>query len=197
MKTLVILILGCLLFANAALALIDDWDDSMGVYFDLAGDSICRDCPFNSIANAYVLYTNPTVMAIYGFEARITVANSDGFAFTPIFFPPTLPQGGVIVGNNGNRVSNYSSPLLTSPATLIVTISWFNLEVGTTNILIGPSLPSSGSLDLPMVILDDYSLMHTGMSSLAGTPCAQLNAPECMVVGTDEMSWDSVKSLYR
>jgi hypothetical protein len=195
MKKLVAILL-CSLMATSAFALLDEDPDMLGIYFDTAGDVVCAPGTFNSIQTAYVLYTKPSIPSTRGFECGISMARIDGTEILPIWFPPTFPVPATNIGNGGYIIVGYSTPVATSTATLMATISWFNLEMGEVDIFLGPSVPSSNDQGLPMVMAEDYSLLVVGPSSNL-THVAQLNVVECRVVDNEDASFGAVKALFR
>jgi hypothetical protein len=189
MKKLVVLLLASLV-ASTAFAGLDTDTDMMGLYFDTQGDVVCKTAAFLNHVPAYILYTNPSIPTTRGFECAIskTVGNSS----LTWSFP--LPSTNVGVG--ASLIVGYSVPMPTVPATLMATCDIFFLDFIPVDFFIGPSAPSSNSDGLPMVMLEDFSLKTVGTSVLDG-PCAQINAPQCMVVENEDASFGAMKALFR
>ena len=195
MKKLVAILL-CSLMVTSAYAMLDEDADQMGVYFDLGGTVVCS--PWAPIMTAYILYTNPSIPNTRGFECEVKLQKFDGTAVAGMWFPPTFPIAGQNLGTGGMFIVGYSAPIATSAATLLATIQYYSMEAPMVgyNIFLGEATPNSGTLPYPMVMLDDYSLMHVGLSVVDG-PTAQLGAPECSVVPNEDVSFGAVKALFR
>ena len=67
MKTLLVLVLSCLM-AFSALAVIDPDPDMLGIYFDLEADNNCITVAANTPFFAYLILTNSTAQAINAYE---------------------------------------------------------------------------------------------------------------------------------
>ena len=91
----------------------------------------------------------------------------------------------------------FSSPLPTSEATILATQIYLNMdsELGPVTFHLHGSNPSSVDPAYPTLLLPDFELMVTGLSTTGG-PSAQING-NCGVVAAERMSFDAVKSLYR
>ena len=189
MKKLVALLLASLV-ASTAFAGLDTDTDMMGLYFDTNGDVVCRTAAFLAHVPAYLLYTNPSLPSTRGFECSIskTVGNS---ALTWSF-----PVPATNVGVGTSLIVGYGAPILTSAATLLASCDVFFLDFTPVDFFLGPSVPSSNADGLPMVMLEDFSLMTVG-TSVEGGPCAQINAPQCSVVENEDASFGAVKALFR
>lgn len=189
MKKLVALLLASLV-ASTAFAGLDPDPDMMGLYFDTNGDVVCTAAAFLAHVPAYILYTNPTIPSTRGFECAINkTAGNSSLTWS---FP--LPSTNVGVGSS--IIVGYSVPMPTTAATLMATCDIFFLDFTPVDFFIGPSVPSSNSMGLPMVMLEDFSLKTVGTSVLDG-PCAQINAPVCLPVANEDATFGEVKALFR
>lgn len=195
MKKLLMLLVASLLVASSAFAVIDQDADMMGVYFDLSADTACVTgaAPYSTIPT-YVMVTNPSFAALYGFEF--------GYSFegSVINLSSTINASGPInVGAGNNFIVGYGAPTMTSEATLLVTfqILYTDTTMGPVYFNLGPSNPSSNDLGLPTLLLVNSALLPVGYSSIDGQHCAIINGVCEDVVATDNVTFDSVKSLYR
>lgn len=189
MKKLVAILLASLV-ASTALAVVDPDPDMMGVYFDTNADNVCVTAAFLAHVPAYIIYTNPTEPMVVGFECQITKTAGNSAITT------TFPVPGTNVGTATNIIVGYGNPIPTAPATVMATMDIFFLDFTPVELFIGPSVPSSNDMGLPMVMRPDFSLRTVGTSVESG-PCAQINAPICGVVDTQDASFGEVKALFR
>lgn len=197
MKKLVALLLVSLM-ATSAFAIVDPDSDMMGIYFDTAADQVCGSAAPITNINAYLIYTNPTLPSIRGFECQVSyVAGDNNTSITPTLAIPGTDVG-VKAAPVFNFIVGYGSPLPTSAATTLATLNIFYLNFASPSmdLFLGPADPSSNLDGLPMVILDDFSLTTVGTSTDGGV-AAQINAAACGVVDSEDASWGEVKSLFR
>jgi hypothetical protein len=111
-------------------------------------------------------------------------------------FPVLSVDIGVKFVNFCNYIVGYSTPVPTSPATVLATVQLLVLDNVPVHLTMGPANPASLGSALPIIMREDYSLMPVGMSAPVG-PSASINAVDCSVVATDQASWDSIKAMYR
>jgi len=188
-----LMLLMVLSIATTAFAVVDQDADMMGFYFDLSADTPCLDgvAPFSTL-DLHLILTRPTTDMLYGFEAGHTVVGngmvlSAEFAAIQYITPVTLD----------NIITSYGEPYPTSEATLLVTFSvlYTDTASGALEFYLHGSEPSSIDPLYPVIVLADGILQSIGLSAETG-PTAQINGG-CSVVATDNVSFDSVKSLYR
>jgi hypothetical protein len=198
MKKSVLLLLGTLLIAGNAFALLDDAQDNLGMYFDTQGDVVCRTAAFLNHVPAYILYTNPTLPSLRGFEMGLDLVGAVNTSVAKSFPVPTTDVGANNTGGiSYNFIAGFAAPMLTSPATVLCTLDIFFLDFTPVSFICGPSAPSSNTDGLAMVMLEDFSLMGVDTSNMPGEFAAQINAPECMVVENEDASFGAVKALFR
>lgn len=198
MKKSVMLLLGALLIASNAFALLDDAPDNIGMYFDTQGNVVCTAAAFLNHVPAYILYTNPSLASVRGFELGLDLVGATNTSVTRTYPVPTTDVGANNTGGiSYNFISGYANPMMTSYTTVLCTLDIFFLDFTPVSFICGPSAPSSNSVGLPMVMLDDFSLMAVDTSNMPGEYAAQINAPECLVVANEDASFGEVKALFR
>lgn len=191
MRKLLVLTLA-LLLAGSAFAIIEPDDNVLGLYFDLNADEVCAlgVSPYDSV-ELYLIYTNPTYSELYGFEAGLTMEGS-AILLTNVFANPQALN----VGDNMNMIVGFGVPTVTTPATLLSTMEILYTDVagGPVSFFLHGTEPSSIDPAYPVLLLVDGQLMQVFTPSPFG-PVAQIN--ECIVVATQPMTFEQVKSLYR
>lgn len=192
MKKLVVLMMA-MLVASSAFAIVDPDNDMMGVYFDMNADMVCVEgaAPYSNHV-AYLVLTNPTFDALYGYEAGLDIMGP-AILLTNVFANPQALN----VGDNTNQIVGFGAPTMTEPVTLLATMELLYTAVDGTpvEIHLHGTEPSSMDPMYPVVLLADGELRSYGISAADGL-VAQINGT-CGVVATEEMSFDNVKSLYR
>jgi hypothetical protein len=192
MKKLVVLLMA-MLVASVAFAQIDPDTNMMGVYFDTGANETCLEglAP-NSFVTAYICLVNPDFANIKGFECTMTV-NGSIFAQAPVF-----PDGGLNVGSGDNYLVGFNQ-IPAEPVNILMSLPFLAFG-GPITFDLGPSVPSSGALGLPMVAIVDSeglsSLVYTGYTTADGIRVASINDGGC-TVDTETVSFDGIKSLYR
>ncbi len=197
MKKLVVLLMAMLVAASAS-AIVDPDTNMMGIYFDQdTADEVCLEGvqPSYTAMNAYLLLVNPDFESIKGFECSVHIEG-------PIFPQEVvLPEGSLRVGEGDSYSVGFATPSPALPVHLLATFP-FAVTATTPAITfdIGPSVPSSNTLGLPMVIAINGSeppvLVTTGFTTIDGGYVAAINGG-CGVVATESLSFDGIKSLYR
>ena len=195
MKKLILLLMASLLVASSAFAVIDEDSNMMGIYFDLGANTACLTgvAPYSTVP-AYVMVTNPSFEALYGYEFGYAVQGT-GMMMTVVL----NGIGPINVGVGNNYVVGLGSPTNTSEATLLATLNFFYMDTtgGPVSFDLLPSNPSSNDLGLPTLLLANDQLLPVGFSTIDGHHCAIINGACEEVVATDNVTFDSVKSLYR
>ena len=192
MKRMLFLLMA-MLIAASAFAIVDPDDDMMGFYFDLEADYPCiEDAAPYSTHDLFLIVTRPTFDEILGFEAGFTI-EGEGMVLSVEFSVENF----INVGTNDNMIVGFGEPLPTTPATLLATLSvmYMDTTMGPLFFYLHGSEPSSMDPLYPVVLLDGGVLQSMGISAAVG-PTAQVNGG-CLVVATDNVSFDSIKSLYR
>lgn len=200
MKKSVLLLLGTMLLASNAFAILSTEPDNIGMYFDPNADIVCTAGAFLTHIPAYVIYTNPSLVSIAGFELGIDMVGAVNTSVTKTY--PVLATDVGSANNGGiymNFLTGFAVPMMTSPATILCNLDIFFLDFGQVDFYCGPVSPTS---DLspeprPMIMRTDFSLMAVDTSSMPGEVSAQINAPACLVVDTEDASFGAVKALFR
>lgn len=193
MKKLLVLVL-TMVMASSAFAGVDPDPNMMGIYFDLNADvvNLPGALPFTQIP-AYVMVTNPSFEALYGYEFGYAVQGT-GMMMTVVL----NGIGPINVGVGNNYVVGLGSPTNTSEATLLATLNFFYMDTtgGPVSFDLLPSNPSSNDLGLPTLLLANDQLLTVGFSNGTGLGCATINGSGD-IVATEPVTIDAVKSLYR
>ncbi|MEN8005542.1 MAG: hypothetical protein ABFS42_00920 [Candidatus Krumholzibacteriota bacterium] len=204
MKKLVVLLLASLV-ATSAFGVADPDDNMMGIYFDLTADTYCLDTPASVPFMAYIILTHTTAPSINAYELGLTVGVPAGMEGMIFRLASTIANGvvsGVDVGTNGplggDFIVGLAAPLPGDPAVVLHSFQYMLLAVMPVEFYIGASSAPSIPGDFPVVQNADGSiLMQVGQSTGGpGTPVALINSG-CNVVGVEEASFGSVKSLFR
>jgi len=192
MKKLVVLLMA-MIVATSAFAIVDEDTNSMGFYFDTEADQPCAEnvAPY-ATTMMFLVVTNPDFDNLYGFEAGYTMTGPGQVLSTEFLNPQALN-----VGQADNMIVGFGTPTETSPVTTVAAISV--LYMSTTNepltFVLHGTEPSSIDPAYPVFLLADGQLITGGLSTVEGNSSEINNG--CLVVATEEMSFDSVKSLYR
>ena len=204
MKKLLLLVLASLV-ATSAFAVTDDDPDMLGIYFDMNADNNCLTIGTSIPFFAYLILTNPTAPAINAYELgkeNVVPAGMEGMIFRLSSNIANNVVPGVDVGTNGALGGDYivglAAPLPAQPALVLHSWQYMLLAVIPVEMYIGASSAPSIPGDFPVVQNAEGSiLMQVGQSTGGpGFPVATVNTPEC-VVGVEEISFGSIKSLYR
>ncbi len=171
--------------------------DYMTMYFDVGGGpdvpgEFCTTAAFLDHVTAYIVYKNPSLPETRGFECGfdITSLTKDVQINTSVSvsYPAPATDVGVIDGAAGtyNYIATYAQPR-DIPAGgngfILATLDIFVLDAGELDFTLRPSSPSSDPMgELPMILLNDFSLMAVQLGMLPGSPTMILNpAGECTV----------------
>ena len=183
-----------LLMATCAFAVVDPDPNSIGLYFDENADVTCLDgVALHELVTIFIILTRPTEDVIWGFELGYDLVGDALCVHNEINDSGTCPT----TDDPGNIIWGFFSPLPTSEATILATQIYLNMdsELGPVTFHLHGSNPSSVDPAYPTLLLPDFELMVTGLSTTGG-PSAQING-NCGVVAAERMSFDAVKSLYR
>jgi hypothetical protein len=205
MKKLVVLLLASLV-ATSAFAVIDPDPDMIGIYFDLNADNNCLPAqPASLPFNAYLVLTNTTAPAINAYELGYQLTTPPGMGGMIFRLSSVIANGavsGVNVGNEanvlaGDLIVGLASALPGSPAVVLHAWQYLLLAAMPVEFFIGASSAPSIPGDFPVVQNAIGSiLMQVGQSTGGpGFPVATVNTG--CVVGVEEASFGSVKSLFR
>lgn len=203
MKKLVVLLLASLI-ASSAFAVVDPDPNSLGIYFDTDAENNCWTTAASVPFFTYLILANPTAPAINAYELGMTVEVPAGMEAMVFRLASTIADGvvsGVDVGENsalgGDYIVGLAAPLPASEAVVLHSWQYMVLAVFPLQMYIGSSSVPSIEGDYPVVQNAEGSiLMQTGLSTGGpDIPVATVN-DEC-VVGTEDVSFGSVKSLFR
>lgn len=190
LKSLLI-ILVALLLTNPVLAVLDEDDNIIGLYFDTDADSDCLDnvSPLSQVP-CYIILTNPTFSDLHGFEL--------GFDYGSelLHMGTTLASSEAInVGSDDNLIVGFGSPASTETATLLATLNMMYIDMSSTpaSLVLRGSEPSSLDASFPTVLLADGELVSTGLHSPVFP--YQMNGV-CAFVD-EPAAWSGVKCMYR
>jgi len=185
------------LFPAGVWAGLDPTPDQMGFYFDPLGETIDLELATFSPFTLYIIYTNPTLESIRGFECDLAMY-SDG-PTQSIILDTAYPVPQVDIGSKSQSramyIVGFTEPIPTTPATVLAQVNLFYLDSSPLLFYQGPAEPASLGSGLPVVMGEDFALLPTGLSVPDG-PAATVNG-EDSVVHTNQAPWDFIKSLYR
>lgn len=194
MKKMIIL-LSMMLVVASAWAVVDPDPNMMGFYFDESADTPCvlGAAPYSTHV-MHLILTNPTFDELFGFEAGYDV---DGPA--QVLGTQFAVDDALNVGGPDNMIVGFGTPMPTTEATLLVSISVLYMSTTDEEVdfFLHGSDPGSIPGNLPVVLLADGVLIQVGLSAATG-PTSLINGDyPCGVVATQPMSFDNLKSLYR
>jgi hypothetical protein len=191
MKKMLLIMALVLLAANSALAIVDVTPNKMGLYWDNVGDTLCR-YSVSTPTNLYLICTSPYFDTIEGFECGIDIVG-DYYILGAEFANPNALD---VAAGFQNFIVGFGTPTNTQAATLLVTLNILPTS-DSLEFYLHESSPASIAGDYP-VILGDGELRQMDVTSIYSGASAIMVPYVCEgVVATEEMSWESVKSLYR
>ncbi len=178
--------------ALSAQGTVDPDVDQIGLYFDLDANVVCLEAPAYEQLYAYVIITNPS-SEVWGYDLCWC---ADG----PAVQTGVQPYGGTLQSwSQGCFDCWYGAgtepyPFVGTNVPL-VRLSYFITGESAVQFYMKNSVGPEGA---PPVYYDADGSIDLGISSGdAGLPVAVLNGDCGTVVSTDEVTFDSVKSLYR
>ena len=187
-----VLLLGAaLLSATTAQAVIDENDDTMGLYFDTDGDTDCLDSvALLSQVPCYIVLTHPTFSELHGFEVGFDYGSELALMGTELAHDQALN-----VGSAGNLIVGFGSPTYTEEATLLATLNLMYMDPAgqPATITLRGTSPSSLDAAYPSVLLAGGELMSTGIHQPTFT--SHMNG--ICTWDDREAGWEQVKVLYR
>lgn len=203
MKKMIILLLAGLV-ATSAFAVGDPDDDMLGIYFDTNADQNCMIAPTSVPFNTYIILTNTTAPSIDAYELGLDVvvpAGMEGSIFRMTSLIANGTVSGIDVGTNdalgGDFIVGLATALPAQPAMILHSFQYMLLASMTVDFYMAASSAPSIPGNVPVVQNAEGSiLMQVGLSTGGpGIPVANING-DC-VVGVEERSFGSVKSLFR
>jgi len=205
MKKLVVLLLVSLM-AGSAFAVTDPDPDMIGIYFDLNANDNCKVIGPSIPFNAYLILTNTTAPAVSAYEVGYTNVVPSGMESMLFRLASTIANGavsGLDLGDSsdilaGDHIVGLAAPLQAGPATVLHAWQFMILSPDLTmEMFIGAASQSSLPGTFPVILNASDSTLFTAGQSTGGidTPVATVNLP--CVVGVEDASFGSVKSLFR
>ena len=207
MKKLVVLLLASLV-ATSAFAVMDPDPNGIGIYFDLTADNNCSEQAASVPFWAYVILTNTTAPSVSGYEVSYEfVGPAPGTVFRLNSLIANGDVSGLDLGDSadalvGFHIVGLASPLIASEATVLHAWQLMLLAPATMEMHISSAPQSSIEGPYPVILnADDNTLFQafhfTGTDELGepSYPVATVNG-DC-VVGVEDVSFGSVKSLFR
>ena len=196
MKKLVVLLGLAMFVATSAFAIVDPDDNSMGMYWDLSADTVCMEY-LPGPTNLYIILTNPTMDSIGGYECAYDMAPVGGGAPYILSATQSVVNHLDVAPGFQNFIVGFGGPLTCTEATLLVTLSVGNFAgASACDFFLRNADPSSIDGNMyPIVLNADNSYTVVGPSGGDGVTAAF--GVTCGVVDTEEVSFDSVKSLFR
>jgi hypothetical protein len=203
MKKLVVLLLASLV-ATSAFAVLDPDPDMMGIYFDTNADNNCLTSPSGVPFSAYLILTNTTAPAINAYELGLTVVVPAGLEASLFRLSSTIANGaisGVDVGTNGplggDFIVGLAGPLPAQPALILHAFQYLPFAPMSIEFFLGASSAPSIPGDFPVVQNANGSILMQVGQSTGGPDNAVATVNTGCVVGVEEASFGSVKSLFR
>lgn len=208
MKMLVVfLVLGIMSSGSLAFGILDEGENSLGVYFDHGTFELnCTDAPFAVPFSMYFVMANCTQSSIGGFEFAWAVDPEPAQPLIPLAV--VLPPFALNIGDNYNFIVGVGEPLATGPATVLVEIQLLNLDSDLVSfITVGPAIPASIPGQTAFVDGIDYDiLLPMNYSTLDGVyvnldengwvrpGIGMFSCPGPVAV--ESSPWGSVKALF-
>jgi hypothetical protein len=193
---LVIVLLSLLIAAAVAADPIDPDPNTVGVYFDTYAEEVCSDYVGNQAG--FVIATHVTYEAIYAWQLAFHIDSQDLAGWVDY---PDLPFGlaGQIVPDWPNVDFYYVEPLPgNSPVVVLAEFAYGYYGVGAAWITLGPHegygtwLPGQITFQVGPEPTDIVPFGDTG----SGGPSAYIGY-DCDIVAAQEVSFGTVKALYR
>lgn len=205
MKKMLAFIMASLLLATIASANLDPDPNTIGIYFDTAGDINCTTVGTSVPFDAYVIISNPTSQEMFAFEFSYRMETVPAGQGVSVFRLNNIIPDGIDLGDNadllmGEYIFGYGDPVPAAGANVIC-VSWtffVTVPMGL-DFYLGPTAIESGVPDgLPAYLGDDNVYFPLGVSTGhpdLGNPVAQVNG-DCPVA-TENTSFGGVKALFR
>ena len=165
------------------------FSDYLTMYFD--DEAPCTSGAFLDHVAAYIVYMNPTLDRVRGIECGFDITSptkdSNFNTSVSVSYPAQATDVGVSDAAAGtyNYITGYATPLdVTGSSFVFATLDIFVLDAGELDFTLRGSIPSSDTENgMPMVMLDDFSLMSLQLGMQPGSPTMVLNPTgDCPVV---------------
>ncbi|MFH2051247.1 MAG: S8 family serine peptidase [bacterium] len=164
--------------------------ETMGIFFDAQGTLTEVQAGFLDHVAGYVVYADPSLPVVRGFECGIDVATALKGVQINSSITASYPVPATDVGNvdpatgTYNFIAGYGEPLPTAGATVLAELDIFYLDLAPLEFRFRPSDPESPPANgLPAVIRNDYTIYEVAMASDPTHP-AMVILPEGMNTGT-------------
>ncbi len=171
--------------------------EALGLYFDVDATQTCTEGAFLDHVPAYLIYTDPSIVATRGFECGIDFSGGATYNTSmTVSYPLPATDVGTSAASEGsyNYIVGYSTPLPTSAVTVMATLDIFYLDFNPIDMAMRAAIPSSSFIDMPMIMLEDFSLMDIAIA----TPVSSLTAPGgCVKSASARASMNEVRNLYK
>jgi hypothetical protein len=143
MKKLLLALSLVAMMAASASAIVDNGTSSLGVYFNNTGDINCFAPTPATPFNAYFIMASPAVQNMGGFEFAWRF--SPAVVPAPFILATTLPAQALNIGTSSNFIVGLGGGLVTSEATVLVTLNMMVLAAVApeTYVQVGPASPAS------------------------------------------------------
>ena len=190
MRTLIGFLLAGLV-TSVSFAGLDPDPDSMGIYFDLAGNEVCRDLPMFTPQSCYLLLANPSA-PVCGFECRVRFLGAPYLTLAT-----TLPAGALDLDASAEGFAVGGATPFPSGSGPIVLVTWSLMVQSTAPLRFYVSGPDWPGLDPWPRVGCSGEWRRAGVSSgNVEAPVAALNAG-CGIVPATVSTFGAVKGLYR
>jgi hypothetical protein len=201
------ILLALTMIASSAFAIVDTGTSSLGIYFDNSGDTNCFVPAPATPFNAYFIMASPAVANMGGFEFAWRF--SPDVVPAPFILGTTLPAQALNIGTNYNFIVGLGGGLVTSEATVLVTLNMMALAAiapGTV-LQVGPATPASIPLH---AAYNDFNnpadIRPMNFSTVMGpndidangwvvNGVAKMSCPG--PVATESTTWSGVKALFQ
>jgi hypothetical protein len=163
--------------------------DHLGLFFDLDAAVYCEAAHSFQTIDVYLLYLNPTVTEIAGYEVGIEIPDD-------FFLISASTPCGEQTGSLGQVVVECEEPIPCDPITLLLNLRVLYLGGGDCPLylLLGAAEVPSRPVDGPFAVLQDGSSLALSFDRWAAfldTGCCR-----CFGLPTERTTWGSIKTLY-
>lgn len=150
MKKLVVLLMTAVI-ATGAMAQIDPDANSMGIYFDVAGNEVCTSVGGNAVG--YIVATRTTAN-IWAYEARMDIDNQ---GMNGYINDVAVPAGvdGFEIGIGANIVMSFAAPFPPADAVVIGEFGFGNYGGGAAFLTLNPNDADNASIPGKIAVQTD------------------------------------------
>ena len=175
--------------------------EAFGLWLDPDATLTCTTAAFLDHVPAYIIYSDPSLALVRGFEAGIDLSHASGGTFNTsisVTYPTNATDVGVSDPLNGtyNYIVGYADPIPTSANTVMATLDIFFLEFDSVTMTMRASDPESPPITgQPAVVKDDFNLLDVAIGNAQSF--VMTGADTCAKSMASAGTYDSVRSLYR